>query len=496
MINIKLIQNNPYHIIEILLLVAGALLAFSFSPYDIFWLQYPLLAFLFVCVLKQTPKTTFFRSMVFSLGWFAHGIHWVFYSLHYHGGAPVFLAALIIVLLSLYLSLFPAFALYLANRFIKANTAQMLVVVYPISWMIFDWLRGYFLTGMPWLQLGVAHIDTYLAGFAPIVGGLGIGLLVAIISGLLALVFIRQSIKLPVISIVLIYLCGFLLGLINWTQPLGDPVKVSLIQGNIPQSEKWRRELYTPTLQMYRQLTLKNLDSDLIVWPETAVPGFKYRIDDYLNEITTQLAQTKTNVLLGIFERDEKTQRYYNSVISVDGQSYKKRHLVPLGEYFPLRSLLGFFAQWINIPMSNIDSGELQQPLFDVAGQKIGVNICFEDVFDRDVLRDLPEANMLINVSNDAWFEDSIEPWQHHQIARMRAAETGRSFIRVTNTGVTSVIGRKGEVLAILPQFKRDVLRYEVQGYSGATPYVVWSNYLLIVMASAFLVFLYRREKP
>ena len=296
--------------------------------------------------------------MVFSLGWFAHGIHWVFYSLHYHGGAPVFLAALIIVLLSLYLSLFPAFALYLANRFIKANTAQMLVVVYPISWMIFDWLRGYFLTGMPWLQLGVAHIDTYLAGFAPIIGGLGIGLLVAIISGLLVLVFIRQSIKLPVISIVLIYLCGFLLGLINWTQPLGDPVKVSLIQGNIPQSEKWRRELYTPTLQMYRQLTLKNLDSDLIVWPETAVPGFKYRVDDYLNEIATQLAQTKTNVLLGIFERDEKTQRYYNSVISVDGQSYKKRHLVPLGEYFPLRSLLGFFAQWINIPMSNIDRSE------------------------------------------------------------------------------------------------------------------------------------------
>ena len=173
---------------------------------------------------------------------------------------------------------------------------------------------------------------------------------------------------------------------------------------------------------------------------------------------------------------------------------FRSRHLVPLGEYFPLRSLLGFFAQWVNIPMSNIDSGKLNQPLLNVFGQKVGINICFEDVFDRDVLRDLPEANLLINVSNDAWFEDSIQPWQHHQIARMRAAEGGRYLLRVTNTGVTSVIGVKGEVLAVLPQFKRDVLQYKVQGYSGATPYVLWSNYLLVILAIFFLVVLYRKK--
>lgn len=490
MINIKLIQNNPYYIIEIILLVAGGLLPFSFAPYEFFWLQYPLLALLFISVLNQSPKIAFLRGMVFSVAWFSHGIHWVFYSLHYHGGAPVFLAATMVVLLSLYLSLFPALALSLSNRVIKNNALLLLVLVYPLSWMIFEWLRGYFLTGMPWLQLGVAHIDTYLSGFAPLVGGLGVGLLVTIVAGLLALMFNRQYMKLSGISIVLIYLSGYLLSLINWTQPLGEPIKVSLIQGNIPQSEKWRRELYAPTLQMYRQLTIENVDSDLIIWPETAVPGFKHRIDSYLNEISAQLIHTNTNVLLGVFERDEKTQRYFNSVINLDGQSYKKRHLVPLGEYIPLRSLLSFFAQWINIPMSNIDNGELRQPLFEIAGQKIAVNICFEDVFDRDVLRDLPEANVLINVSNDAWFEDSTEPWQHHQIARMRAAETGRSLLRVTNTGVTSVIGEKGNVLAILPQFKRDVLKYEVQGYSGATPYSVWKNYLLVMLGVAMLIYL------
>jgi len=495
MINIKLIQNNPYHILEILLLLAGAMLPFSFSPYELFWLQYPLIAFLFISVIKQSPKIAFYRGMVFGFGWFAHGVHWVFYSLHYHGGAPVFFAVLVVVLLSLYLSLFPALALYFANRFMKASSLQFFVIVYPLIWMIFDWLRGYFLTGMPWLQIGVAHIDTYLAGFAPIFGGLGIGLLATIIAGLLALIFNRQYVRSSVIVIALIYVCGFLLNQINWTQPLGEPLKVSLIQGNIPQSEKWRRESYAPTLQMYRQLTLENKDSDLIVWPETAVPGYKYRVASYFDDISKQLEGTNTSVLLGIFERDEKSQRYYNSVIDLTGQSYKKRHLVPLGEYFPLRSLLGFFAQWINIPMSNIDNGKLNQPLLNISGQKVGVNICFEDVFDRDVLRDLPEANFLINVSNDAWFEDSIEPWQHHQIARMRAAETGRYLLRVTNTGVTSVIGTKGEELAILPQFKRDVLQYKVQGYSGATPYAVWANYLLVVVAICFLIVFYRRTK-
>ena len=495
MINIKLIQNNPYHILEILLLLAGAMLPFSFAPYELFWLQYPLIAFLFISVIEQAPKIAFYRGMVFGFGWFVHGVHWVFYSLHYHGGAPVFFAVLVVVLLSLYLSLFPALALYFANRFIKASSLQFFVIVYPFIWMIFDWLRGYFLTGMPWLQIGVAHIDTYLAGFAPIVGGLGIGLLATIVAGLLALIFNRQYVKSSVIVIALIYVCGFLLNQINWTQPLGELLKVSLIQGNMPQSEKWRRESYAPTLQMYRQLTLENKDSDLIVWPETAVPGYKYRVVSYLEDISRQLEGTNTSVMLGVFERDEKSQRYYNSVIDLTGQSYKKRHLVPLGEYFPLRSLLGFFAQWVNIPMSNIDNGKFSQPLLNISGLKVGVNICFEDVFDRDVLRDLPEANFLINVSNDAWFEDSIEPWQHHQIARMRAAETGRYLLRVTNTGVTSVIGTKGEVLAILPQFKRDVLNYEFQGYSGATPYVLWSNYLLVILAICILVVLSRRTK-
>jgi len=354
----------------------------------------------------------------------------------------------------------------------------MLLLAYPISWMIFDWLRGYFLTGFPWVQIGIAQIDTYLAGYAPLIGGLGVGLIVTIVAGLLVVSVLNKAyLKYTLFTIVAIYVGGFLLNFIEWTQAVDDPIKVSLIQGNIAQSKKWKRENYKPTLQMYRQLTQENWQSDLIIWPETAIPGYKIRVPYYLKDLAKDARATNTDVLLGVFTRDPHAKRYYNSMITLDDQLYLKRHLVPLGEYFPLRSVLGFFAQWVNIPMSDIDSGKDIQPLIKVAGQPIGLSICFEDAFDRSVLLDLPEATLLVNVSNDAWFEDSSQPWQHHQIARMRAND------------------RNGDVLKMLPQFKRDVLTASVQAYKGATPYVLWANYLLIISGLLVLFLLNRKNK-
>ncbi|HED35282.1 MAG TPA: apolipoprotein N-acyltransferase [Gammaproteobacteria bacterium] len=494
------LKKKPYALLDIAVLACGALLPFSFAPYGLFWLQFPLLALLFISCLDQKPVISFRRGFLFGLGWFVHGIHWLFYSLHFHGGMPAPIAALTIVLLSSVLALFPAFAMYLANRHIKTSPVRMVVLVYPVVWIIFEWLRGYILTGFPWVQTGVAHIDTPLAGYAPLAGGLGSGLMAAIVVGLIAASLLKTDAKntffkisIPLISG--IYISGYLLGLIQWTEPVGESIKVSLIQGNISQAEKWKRENRWPTMQMYRELTQKNWQSDLIIWPETALPGFRNGVLKYINELKAEAEKNNTEVLLGVFVRNQQTKRYYNSVITLDDQVYRKRHLVPLGEYFPFRPLLGFFSQWVNIPMSDIESGEAEQPLIKAAGQTIGVNICFEDAFDRAVLRDLPEATLLVNVSNDAWFEDSPEPWQHHQIARMRALETGRYLLRATNTGVSSVIGPKGQVQAISAQFKREVLTTDVKGYAGATPYVLWGNYLLIGGGMFFLMVLYRKGR-
>ncbi len=493
MIKLSSLKNNPYYFNELACLSSGALLPFSFAPYNLFWLQFVLLCLLFFTCIQQSPRRVFVRGLLFGLGWFAHGVHWIYYSLHLHGGAPLFLALLMVFLMGLVLALFPALALYLSNRFYRLNNTQQLLIVYPLMLTLFEWLRGYVLTGFPWLQLGYAHIDTPLSGYAPLFGGLGVGYIVALLSAVMVLSFLKRKILPALIILVVTYGGGYLLSQINWTDSTGDSIKVSLIQGNIPQSEKWKSANYLPTLDMYRELTHRQSDSDLIIWPETAIPGFKRYVNDYIDSLEDFSKQTDTDILLGLFVRDEITGRYYNAVIDTDEQIYKKRHLVPLGEYFPFRPLLSFFSRWINIPMSDLDSGQIKQPLMQVSGYKIAVNICFEDAFDRNILRDLPEAEILVNVSNDAWFEDSPQPWQHHQIARMRALETGRMLLRATNTGVSSIIGVKGEVINLSRQFQREVISAKVQAYTGSTPYVFWKNYLLIGVSVVILLGIHGR---
>ncbi len=475
-----LLRSNSFYLIELCCLLAGLAIPFSLAPYNLYGLLFPLLVLIFLACYQATPRQAFLRSLLFAAGWFIHGVHWIYFSLHYHGGTPVWLASIIVVVMGLVLALFPAVAFYLANRWYRQRAALRLVLVYPLMLVIFEWLRGYFLTGFPWAQSGYSQIDTWLSGYAPLLGGLGVAYVAFLVSGLIAYVIISGQYRFALPVVVVLFLVGGGLKQLSWTSPKDEPIRVSLVQGNMPQSEKFKPENYFPTLNMYRELTREQVESDLVIWPETAIPGFRHYVEDYLEELKVISEENQTEVLTGLFIRDKETGRYYNSVIDLTGQVYLKRHLVPLGEYFPLRPVLSFFSRWINIPMSDLASGPAEQPLMKVAGQTLGINICFEDAFDRDVLRDVPEATILVNVSNDAWFEDSIEPWQHHQIARMRALETGRSMVRVTNTGVSSFIGPNGEVQAIATQFRRQVLTHMVQAYEGATPYVIWANYPLV----------------
>lgn len=478
-------------LIDLSVLVAGLLLPFSFAPYNQFWLMLPLLAWLFVTVVDQKPFDAFKRGWLFGFGWLAHGVSWIYYSLHVHGGAPFILAAIIIGLLCVYLAVFPGLALYFARRFFNVSVDKQLIIIFPLMFMLGEWLRGYFLTGFPWLQLGYAQIDTPLAGYAPVIGGLGVTWLIALSSALLVLMFVYKQFKIAVPIFAAVWLIGVGLLQINWTEPDGEKIKVSLIQGNIEQKIKWSRHMHEPTLNMYQELTRQHWDSDLIIWPETAIPDFYHRVPYYISTIKKEAEEKDTDVLFGIFIRDQKKGRYYNSLVSIRDGVYQKRHLVPLGEFYPFRGLLEFFSQWINIPMSDVDFGPDDQELITAAGQKIGVSICFEDAFDRDVLMSLPDASLLVNVSNDAWFEKSAESMQHHQIARMRALETGRYMLRSTNTGVSSIIDEKGQVLEASPAFERHVLTAEVQAFKGSTPYVIWQNYLLVGLSLFGLVAYY-----
>jgi len=345
------------------------------------------------------------------------------------------------------------------------------------------------MTGFAWMQPGYVLIDTPLAGFAPVFGNHGLTILLMMITGTVIAFFTTQVNRVALTATAAgIIAIGAGLQQIEWTEVQGDPIKVSLIQGNIPQHLKWRREMHRPTLDRYRDLTLQQTDSDLIIWPETAIPGYKHRLPNFLGELDQRMQQQQADLLLGVFIKDGETGGYYNSLYNVNGATYKKRHLVPLGEYIPLRFLIDFFNRWIDIPMSDILHGDIEQPLLQGAGVPLGVSICFEDAFARDVIRDLPEAALLVNVSNDAWFEGSHEPRQHHAIARMRALESGRTMLRVTNTGVTSIIGADGSVLEEAPEHEIAVLKGSVQARTGATPYVFWGNGSVVVLALVVLL--------
>ncbi len=277
----------------------------------------------------------------------------------------------------------------------------------------------------------------------------------------------------------------------QWTQPVpGEPTSVTLLQGNIPQELKWRPERALATLEIYRDLA-RSADSKLIVMPETALPMLNVDLPpDYMKSLADQAVKNGGDMLYGVPELDP-SGNYYNSVMSIGtapAQTYRKHHLVPFGDYFPLRPVLGWIMKLLSIPMSDFSHGEQVQKPLQVAGQKIAVNICYEDAFGEEIIRQLPEATMLANFTNDAWWGDTIASRQHLQIAQMRALETGRPMLRATNTGITAIIDPEGRIVASAPEFTTARVSGEVHGYQGSTPYIVFGNAGVLVLALAMLL--------
>ena len=477
----------------ILSLLAGGVSTLAFAPFNVSVLVFITLALAFYLWHKLALKQAVFSAWLFTLGLQCTGVSWIFHSVHTHGDAPAVFAILLVFLLSCYLSLYPALAVYIVNRFLPDNFKLRFLLFYPASWLVFEWLQGYVMTGFSWMQIGYTQIDLPLSGFAPIFGNHAISGMVAFCAGaIVLLVAYRQQmnnrqIAALIVSLIALWLSGAYLQTVSWTQVDGKSISVSVVQGNIAQQDKWKQHMKQPTLDLYRDLSLAQKNVDLIVWPETAIPDYRSRVIPYLDQLQSDMAKRETDLLFGIFVKNDEN-RILNSVMNIDGEVYHKRHLVPLGEFIPLRFLIEFFNRFVNIPMSDIASGKEDQTLLKAAGVPVGVSICFEDAFARDVIKDLPEAKILVNVSNDAWFEDSHEVHQHHAIARMRALETGRDMIRSTNTGITSLIGPHGEVIDQLPQFEVGVLNAKVQPMSGATPFVRWGNALVVTLCSLLLI--------
>jgi apolipoprotein N-acyltransferase len=468
--------------------LAGAATVLAFAPAGLFPLALLAFAFLIHLWMHASPRRAFLSGYWFGLGMFGAGVSWIYVSMHTFGGMPWPLAGFATLLFCALLALFPAAAGWMQAR-IPAHPALRACLLIPAAWVLLEWLRSWLLTGFPWLSAGYASVGWPLQGYAPLAGVFGLSFLTLSVSGMLWLAFLGRRRAVFALSLVVLVAAGEALRHVEWTERAGEPVSAALLQGNIPQDLKFRPERYERTLETYARL-VEGSAAKLIVLPETAIPRFYDGVEpEYLARLDAAAKRNGGDLLLGIPYRAGAAE-YYNSALTLGTsprQAYHKTHLVPFGEFVPAG--LRWVLDLVQIPLSDFSRGAPGQKPLAVAGQRVAVNICYEDLFGDAMVRWLPEATLLVNMSNVAWFGDSLAPAQHLQIARLRAIETGRMHLAATNTGITAAIDRDGRVLRRLPQFMEGRLEVAAQGYTGYTPYALYRDWPIVVFSVLILVF-------
>jgi len=447
----------------------------------------------------SSPRAAARLGFAFGLGLFGAGVSWVYVALSTFGGMPAALAGFATLVFCAYLALFPAVTGWLCARLGAARSGERLALA-AACWPVAEWVRSWLLSGMPWLSLGYAQVDSPLAGYAPVGGVFFVGLATSATAALLAhAAFAPRAARrgawvVGLGALALVWIGGAALRSIEWSLPAGEPLTVSLLQGNVEQEVKFDPKFRDETLALYAGL-VDRAKGRLIVLPESALPMFADEVPpEYVEKLRDTARAHHGDLLLGIFffeprGPEETADRYFNSVLSLGtapSQVYRKRHLVPFGETIPLKPLVGWFINRVlSIPLEDQTPGPANQRPFAVAGERVAVDICYEDAFGAELLHALPEATLLVNVTNDAWYGRSLAAEQHEQIAAFRALETARPMLRATNTGITSIIDHHGREMARLPWFTRGVLEGTIGGRAGATPYARVGDALAVLGALA-----------
>jgi apolipoprotein N-acyltransferase len=467
------------------------------------------------------PKSAAKKMALFAFGWFSSGISWVHVSIDQFGGLPLIISLLLMLALCVYLSLFPILSAYLTAKLAKNNQVNLWLL--PPLWLFCEYLRSVILTGFPWLSLGYSQIDSPLASFAPVIGEVGVTGIILLLNICWVKIYCvlsdlrneknqtkvlpvtRKYLLIPLTLTASIMLICVTLTQVTWTQTSGKSAKIALIQGNIPQSIKWEPEQEWPTMLKYLDLTRVNYDADIIVWPESAIPALEPAVQDYLDTVNRSAMLNNSTVITGLLNYNFESKEYFNALLvlgkknSEDEQGYYynhtnryyKSHLLPIGEFVPFQDLLSPIAPLFNLPQSSFTAGNYVQPNLVANGLHILPLNCFEIVFPMQLAANFTnDTDLILTVSNDAWFGDSHGPHQHFEIARMRALEFGRPLVRATNNGVTGIINHLGNVTSIAPQFEEVVLKGTVEFVTGKTPYSQWPNlilWLMIVMPLALM---------
>ncbi|MGE5087650.1 MAG: apolipoprotein N-acyltransferase [Candidatus Levyibacteriota bacterium] len=478
---------------------AGAATVFGFAPFGLSALPVATLVILFwQWEDAPSPRDAAGIGFAWGLGLFGAGASWLYIAIQTFGGMPAPLAALAIAVLVAYLALWPAAAGWVAVRCTRPQSFARPVVA-AAAFTLAEWLRGYVFTGFPWLSVGYSQVPGgLLRGYAPLGGVFLVSLAMCLCAALLVGVAgalarsARREAALAACAALALVGAGLAMARVEWTRPAGAPVAVSLVQGNIVQEEKFDPGIRGATFDRYLRLVDASRGR-LVVLPESAFPVFSDQVpDDVLLALIRTAMARNGDVLLGLFTElpplpGTTTPRYFNTVVSLgagDSQFYRKHHLVPFGETIPLEPVFGWIIRSVlSIPLADQARGPAYQPPLMVAGQKVAVDICYEDAFGSELIPAARRAGMLVNVTNDAWYGRSIAARQHEQIAAMRAVEFARPMLRATNTGITSAIGPDGRALGELPWFTTGVLEVSVAAREGDTPYLRLGDALVLALS-------------
>ena len=489
---------------RLIVFVLGAATTTAFAPFG-WWLLAPLLVLplLYIC-LTVAPRDAAAHGFWYGFGFYLTGIYWIYISVHVVGNAALWIALLLMVGLALIMAAFVALAAWLMNR-LSQGEPWLLVLLGPAAWVLCEWVRGWVLTGFPWMGLGYGQIDSPLAGWAPVLGIYGVSFMVVASTAAIIATFLAPTARARIAGLAVViapWVLGGILSVVDWTEPAGKAVRASIVQAGVSQDKKWDRDQLRPIMEYYHAATLSVADSDIVLWPEVAIPALNDQVESFIARVESDARENGQTVLFGILERSYERStkgRIYNSVMLIgteERQRYRKRHLVPFGEYFPVPPSVRKWMKMQNLPHSDLTKGDAEQPvLIGADGTQFGVVICYEDAYGAEQLYAIPDAEILINVSNDAWFGDSIAPHQHLEIARMRSLEFGRPAIRSTNTGISAFIGAAGELLQTGKQFEPELLTANVVPYRGLTPYVRVGNGLIIGLCLALLGICWMRDR-
>lgn len=471
---------------------AGTLLATAFAPLEWWPLAVLCPAALIALWEGATPRTAAWSGFWFNAGTFTAGTYWLYISIHHFGEAPLWMAFFLMGGLVGIMALYGALLGYVVARWLPPSGALRWMAGIPAAWVFIEWWRGWFLTGFAWLSLGYTQTDTSLGkGLVPVLGVYGLTALLVMAAGaIVALVRGRGRDRLiAVVVLAAPWIAAAPLAARDWTHAAGKPVGVAIVQGAIPQDEKWLDSNRDTTLELYRRLTESALGTPLIVWPEAALPDVANDFTDYLVRLYRDAHQRGSALLIGTVRADSD-DIYYNSVLSL-GESgvgwYNKRHLVPFAEFFPVPRFVRNWLRLMSLPYSDFTRGAADQPPLRAGGLELATTICYEDAYGGYELPEIPASDALVNVTNDAWFGHSSARYQHLQISRVRAMESGRYLVRAANDGISAVIGPHGQIVAEAPEYRPFVLRAEIRAHRGLTPFDLYGNWLIISLAAITL---------